>query len=78
MAGARIVTKEEAPDLHAMVERLAEKANIPKPRVAIVNNPVPNAFATGRSPNKAVVVVHTGLMNVLNVEEREESGSQGP
>ena len=71
MAGARIVTEAEAPELHAIVERLSQKANIPKPRVAIVNNPVPNAFATGRSPKKAVVAVHTGLMNVLNPEEIE-------
>ncbi|MFX0195690.1 MAG: M48 family metalloprotease [Candidatus Hodarchaeota archaeon] len=71
MAGARIVTEAEAPELHTIVEHLAQKAGIPKPRVAIVDNPVPNAFATGRSPQKAVIAVHTGLLNVLNQEELE-------
>lgn len=71
MAGARIVTEAEAPELHATVERLAQKAGIPKPRVAIVDNKAPNAFATGRSPKKAVIAVHTGLMNTLNQEELE-------
>lgn len=71
MAGARLVTEAEAPELHTIVERLAQKAGIPKPRVAIVDNPVPNAFATGRSPEKAVIAVHTGLLNVLNQEELE-------
>ena len=71
MTGARIVTEAEAPELHATVDRLAQKAGIPKPRVAIVDNPVPNAFATGRSPSKALVAVHSGLMHTLNQEEIE-------
>jgi len=71
MTGARVVTEAEAPELHAIVERLTGKAGIPKPRVAIVDNPVPNAFATGRSPGKAVVAVHTGLMHALNQDEIE-------
>ncbi|MFQ5819612.1 MAG: M48 family metalloprotease [Candidatus Heimdallarchaeota archaeon] len=54
-----------------MVERLAYKAGIPKPRVAIVDNPVPNAFATGRSPGKAVIAVHTGLLDRLDQDEIE-------
>ncbi|MFQ6124895.1 MAG: zinc metalloprotease HtpX [Candidatus Heimdallarchaeota archaeon] len=71
MAGARLVTEAEAPELHAIVDSLAQKAGLPKPRVAIVDNPVPNAFATGRSPKKAVIAVHTGLLNALNQEELE-------
>jgi heat shock protein HtpX len=49
-AGAKVVTREEAPALHDMVERLCAMADLPKPRVAIMDTPVPNAFATGRSP----------------------------
>src|SRR5438270_1628167 len=54
-AGAKVVTPDQAPELHAMVERLCAMADIPKPRVAIVDSDVPNAFATGRNPKHAVV-----------------------
>ncbi|HHW40963.1 MAG TPA: zinc metalloprotease HtpX [Syntrophomonadaceae bacterium] len=69
--GAREVTPREAPELHALVDRLAALANVPKPRVAVVPTPVPNAFATGRSPSHAVVAVTTGLMERLDSPEIE-------
>jgi heat shock protein HtpX len=68
---AREVTPEEAPELHAMIERLAQQANIPKPRVALVNTTVPNAFATGRNERNAVVCVTTGIMSQLSPPEME-------
>ncbi|AEC52746.1 heat shock protein HtpX [Pyrococcus sp. NA2] len=68
---ARIVSEEEAPELHAIVEKLARAAGIPKPRVAIVPTMVPNAFATGRSPSNAVVAVTEGLLHLLNRDELE-------
>jgi heat shock protein HtpX len=70
-AGAKIVTPEQAPELHQMVERLCAMANIPKPRVAVVDSDVPNAFATGRNPKHAVVAVTTGLWRRLDPEEME-------
>ena len=70
-SGARIVTREQAPQLYGMVERLAQAAALPTPRVAIMNNSMPNAFATGRSPKHAVVCVTTGLQNRLPPEEIE-------
>ncbi|MDI3298874.1 MAG: zinc metalloprotease HtpX [Bacillota bacterium] len=69
--GAREVSEAEAPELHAMVERLAATADLPKPRVAIARTDVPNAFATGRNPSHAVVAVTTGLLNRLEPEEVE-------
>lgn len=69
--GAKTVSAEEAPDLHAMVERLAQMADLPKPKVAIADTNVPNAFATGRNPNNAVVAVTRGLMSTLNRSELE-------
>ncbi len=69
--GARVVEPQQAPDLHAMVERLAALADVPKPKVAIVDTPVPNAFATGRSPRAAVVAVTTGLLDTLEPREVE-------
>lgn len=69
--GAEEVSPREAPELHALVERLAALADVPKPRVAIVHTPLPNAFATGRSPSHAVVAVTTGLLECLNPPELE-------
>ncbi|HKD32407.1 MAG TPA: zinc metalloprotease HtpX [Gaiellaceae bacterium] len=71
-SGAKIVSPEEAPQLHAMVERLAAMAELQKPRVAIVDTPMPNAFATGRNQKHAVVAVTTGLWDRL--DEREIEG----
>jgi heat shock protein HtpX len=70
-SGAKIVSPDEAPDLHAMVERLCAMANLPKPRVAVVDTDVPNAFATGRNPKHAVVAVTTGLWRRLEPQEVE-------
>jgi heat shock protein HtpX len=70
-SGAKIVTPEQAPDLHAMVERLCAMANLPKPRVAVVDTDVPNAFATGRNPKHAVVAVTQGLWRRLEPQELE-------
>ena len=62
MAGAREVSPEEAPQLHAIVEELAYRAGLPKPKVAIVDSPSPNAFATGRDAEHAVVAATTGIL----------------
>lgn len=69
MAGAREVTHEQAPQLHAIVDELAYRAGLPKPRVAIVESPSPNAFATGRDKDHAVVAVTTGILQILNRDE---------
>jgi heat shock protein HtpX len=70
-AGAKVVSREEQPALHDMVERLCAMADLPKPRVAIMDTPVPNAFATGRSPKHAAVAVTTGLLERLEPKEIE-------
>jgi heat shock protein HtpX len=68
---AREVSPAEAPELHAMIDRLCALADMPKPRVAITDTDMPNAFATGRSPNHSVVCVTTGIMRRLDREELE-------
>ena len=68
---AREVTPQEAPELHAMVARLATRAGMPMPRVGIADTGMANAFATGRSPSRAVVVVTTGILQVLDADELE-------
>jgi len=68
---AREVSPAEAPELHGMVERLCALADMPKPRVGIADTDIPNAFATGRSPSRSVVVVTTGIMRRLEPEELE-------
>src|ERR1700689_121174 len=70
-AGAREVTPQEAPELHGIVDRLCALADMPKPRVAIAHSNMPNAFATGRNADHAVLCVTTGLMRRLNPEELE-------
>jgi heat shock protein HtpX len=70
-SGAKIVSREEAPDLHAMVERLCTLADLPKPRIAVIPSEVPNAFATGRSPKHAAVAVTNGLWKRLEPQEVE-------
>jgi heat shock protein HtpX len=70
-AGAKVVSREDAPALHEMVERLCAMADLPKPRVAVMDTPVPNAFATGRSPKHAAVCVTTGLWERLDEKEVE-------
>ena len=69
--GGRVVTPEEAPQLHGAVDRLCAMADMKKPRVAIADSDVPNAFATGRSPKNAVVCATTGLMRRLDESELE-------
>jgi heat shock protein HtpX len=68
---AKIVTAEEAPELHAMIERLCAMADLPKPRIAIVPSDVPNAFATGRNPKHAAIAVTQGLWQRLEPHEVE-------
>ncbi|MDP2775867.1 MAG: zinc metalloprotease HtpX [Nocardioides sp.] len=68
---AREVSPEQAPELHAMIDRLCTLADMPKPRVGIADTAVPNAFATGRSPERSVVCVTTGILGVLTAEELE-------
>jgi len=69
--GARVVTPQEAPQLHAMIERLCVQADLPKPRVAVANTRMPNAFAMGRSPKSATVCATTGIMELLSPAELE-------
>jgi heat shock protein HtpX len=69
MAGAREVSPAEAPELHRLVEELATYARMPKPRVCIIDDPSPNAFATGRDPQHAAVAVTTGIMRILDRRE---------
>ena len=68
---AREVTPEEAPELHGVIDRLCALADMPKPRVGVADTPVPNAFATGRSPERSVVCVTTGILGLLTAEELE-------
>lgn len=70
-SGAKIVSKEQYPRLHNIVENLASKIGIPRPRVAVVNSTVPNAFATGKSPNSSLVAVTSGILDLLDYGELE-------
>lgn len=69
--GAQVVNENEAPQLHMIVEKLCSKMGLPKPRIAIVQSDMPNAFATGRGPKNAVVAVTTGILQRLNEKELE-------
>ncbi|MEX2253303.1 MAG: zinc metalloprotease HtpX [Thermoleophilaceae bacterium] len=69
--GAKEVSPEEAPGLHAMIERLCIQADLPKPKIAVADSDVPNAFAMGRSQKKAVVCATTGIMRTLEPHELE-------
>ena len=75
MAGAREVSMQDQPRLHSMVEEVASQAGMPKPRVYMVQNDTPNAFATGRNPQHAAVAVTTGILSLL--DERELRGVLG-
>jgi heat shock protein HtpX len=70
-SGAKVVTPEQAPELHAMVDRLCAMSDLPKPRVAVIPTDMPNAFATGRSPKHSAVAVTQGLWNRLEPREVE-------
>jgi heat shock protein HtpX len=69
--GARIIEPSQAPELYGTVQRLVQQADLPMPKIAVMNNPMPNAFATGRSPKHAVVAVTTGLLQQLSQPELE-------
>lgn len=71
MYRAQQVSEKEYPDLYNTVEKLSMKANLPMPKVYIMDNPTPNAFATGRNPDHSAVAVTTGIMNILSKEELE-------
>ncbi len=71
MSGAKEISAEEAPDLHRMVEKLALQASLPKPRVYMIPQETPNAFATGRNPNHAAVAVTQGILRILKPAELE-------
>lgn len=71
MTKAQPISREQSPELYAMVERLADNANLPMPRLYMTPSPQPNAFATGRNPNHAAIAVTQGLMQILNREELE-------
>jgi len=70
-SGAKVVSEQEAPELHAMIERLCAMADLPKPKVAVIDTDVPNAFATGRNPKHAAVAVTNGLWQRLEPREVE-------
>lgn len=70
-SGAKMVSKEQYPRLHNIVENLASKIGIPRPRVAVVNSRVPNAFATGKSPKSSLVAVTSGILDLLDDGELE-------
>jgi heat shock protein HtpX len=69
--GAKIVTQAEAPELYAIVANLAQRAGLPTPRIAVISDDTPNAFATGRDPEHAVVAVTEGIMRILSRPELE-------
>ncbi|HXW96461.1 MAG TPA: M48 family metalloprotease, partial [Gemmatimonadales bacterium] len=71
MYGAQIVTEQEAPELYRLVDRLRQRAGLPMPAVAVAPQDQPNAFATGRGPEHAVVAVTTGILKALPQEELE-------
>lgn len=69
--GAKIVDQQQAPELYGIVQRLAQQADLPMPRLALMDSPMPNAFATGRGPKHAVIAVTSGLLNQLSGSELE-------
>jgi heat shock protein HtpX len=69
MAGAREVSETQAPELHSLVANLAQVSGLPKPRVAMIESEAPNAFATGRNPENALVAVTTGILKLLDRRE---------
>ena len=71
MSGAKVVSPEQAPELHAMVDKLCMQADLPKPKVAVIDTEMPNAFATGRNPKNSAVAVTTGLWSGLEPREVE-------
>jgi heat shock protein HtpX len=72
-SGAKVVTRDQFPKLHDMVERIVARNNLPKPKIAVINTNMPNAFATGKGQKSSVVAVTTGLMDILDDPEELES-----
>lgn len=70
-SGAKVVSREQYPELHDLVERIVARNNLSKPRIAVIDKDMPNAFATGRGRKSSVVAVTTGLLNILDTEELE-------
>jgi heat shock protein HtpX len=70
-SGAKIVSKDDYPGLHEIVERLSSDNGLPKPKIAMVNSPVPNAFATGKGPKSSLVAITTGILDLLDNDELE-------
>jgi heat shock protein HtpX len=70
-SGAKVVSREQFPQLHEIVERLVQRSNLPKPKVAVINTRMANAFATGKSHKSSLVAVTTGLMDILDNDELE-------
>src|SRR6185503_16807110 len=71
MYGAREVSADEMPEFHNLVAQLAQRGGLPTPKVYVIDNPQPNAFATGRNPQNAAVAATTGLLKMLNRDEIE-------
>ncbi|HEX2231287.1 MAG TPA: zinc metalloprotease HtpX [Nitrososphaeraceae archaeon] len=71
-SGAKVVTRDQFPKLHDMVERIVARNNLPKPKIAVINTNMPNAFATGKGRKSSVVAVTTGLMDILDDPEELE------
>jgi heat shock protein HtpX len=69
--GAKIVSRDQFPELHDLIERIVARNNLSKPRVAVINTKMPNAFATGKTPKTSIVAVTVGLMDQLDAEELE-------
>jgi heat shock protein HtpX len=70
-SGAKIVTRDQYPRLHDVIERIIARNNLPKPKIAVINTKMPNAFATGKGKRSSVVAVTTGLLDLLDTEELE-------
>jgi heat shock protein HtpX len=70
-SGAKVVSKEQEPELHELIERIVARNNLTKPRIAVIETNMPNAFATGRGQKSSVVAVTRGLLNILDTEELE-------
>jgi heat shock protein HtpX len=70
-SGAKVVSKEQEPELHELIERIVARNDLPKPRIAVIESDMPNAFATGRGHKSSVIAVTRGLLNILDTEELE-------